>query len=102
MNNIYNLLGLAYRAGKIVWGYQAVVTALKRRKAEVVLLARDSSPGLKTRILRLCREYCSQGLIYGQKNELGAALGKPPCAVVGITDKNFAVLIRQRVQEVDV
>ncbi|MDN5325728.1 MAG: hypothetical protein PWP41_424 [Moorella sp. (in: firmicutes)] len=102
MNNIYSLLGLAYRAGKIAWGYQAVVAALRSQKVELVLLARDSSPGLKTRILRFCREYHRQGLLYGHKNELGAALGKPPCAVVGITDKNFAVIIRQRVREVDV
>ncbi|OIQ56181.1 L7Ae/L30e/S12e/Gadd45 family ribosomal protein [Neomoorella thermoacetica] len=102
MNNIYSLLGLAYRAGKIVWGYQAVVAALRSQKVELVLLARDGSPGLKTRILRFCQEYRRQGLLYGYKNELGAALGKPPCAVVGITDKNFAVIIRQRVREVDV
>jgi len=102
MNKIYNLLGLAHRAGKIAWGYQAVVAALRGHKAELVLLARDSSPRLQAKLLRLCRECDSQGLIYGQKNELGAALGKPPCAVVAVTDKNFAALIQHGVREVGV
>ncbi|BCV21133.1 L7Ae/L30e/S12e/Gadd45 family ribosomal protein [Moorella sp. Hama-1] len=102
MNRIYNLLGLACRAGKIAWGYQAVVAALKGHKAELVILARDSSPRLQAKLLRSCREYGSQGLIYGQKNELGAAMGKPPCAVVAITDRNFAALIQNGVREVDV
>ncbi|QGP93265.1 Ribosomal protein L7Ae/L30e/S12e/Gadd45 family protein [Neomoorella glycerini] len=100
MNDVYNLLGLAYRAGKVAWGYQAVMTALKRRKVYLLLLAGDSSPRLRGKLLATCREYGSQGIIFGDKVTIGAALGKPPCAVVGVTDANLARLIRQQVREV--
>ncbi|KYH32175.1 L7Ae/L30e/S12e/Gadd45 family ribosomal protein [Neomoorella mulderi] len=100
MNDVYNLLGLAYRAGKVAWGYQAVMAALKRRKVFLLLMAGDSSPRLKRKLLTTCREYAIEGIVYGDKVTMGAALGKPPCAVVGVTDANLARLIRQHVREV--
>lgn len=101
MDEVYNLLGLAYRAGKIAWGYQGVMAAFKRGRVTLILLAGDSSARLQSRLWRFCREYGCQGIIYGDKTGIGAALGKPPCAVVGITDVNLARLIRQKVREVD-
>ncbi|MBC7325073.1 MAG: ribosomal L7Ae/L30e/S12e/Gadd45 family protein [Moorella sp. (in: Bacteria)] len=100
-DEVYNLLGLAYGAGKVVWGYRPAMAALKRGKVALLLLATDSSPRYKARVLTTCREYGSEGVIFGDKMTIGVALGKPPCAVVGITDANFARLIRQKVREVD-
>ncbi len=100
MDEVYNLLGLAYRAGRVTSGYQAVMAALKRGKVVLLIAARDTSPRLQSRLLALSRQNGSQGLLFGDKATIGAALGKPPCAVVGITDANLANLIRQKVREV--
>ncbi|WP_141264344.1 MULTISPECIES: L7Ae/L30e/S12e/Gadd45 family ribosomal protein [unclassified Neomoorella] len=100
MNKVYNLLGLAYRAGKVAWGYQAVMAAIKRRKVFLLLLAVDSSPRMRGKLLATCRESGIEAIVYGDKVTIGVALGKPPCAVVGVTDANLARLIRQHVREV--
>jgi len=99
-DEVYKLLGLAYRAGKVTWGYKAVMADLNKRRVYLLLLAADSSPRLRAKFLATCWEYGGQATIYGYKVALGTALGKPPCAVVGITDKNLAQIIRQKVQEV--
>ncbi|MDK2820566.1 MAG: hypothetical protein PWP31_531 [Clostridia bacterium] len=102
MNDIYNFLGLAYRAKNLVWGYQTVNQNLKKGNIYLVILATDTSPKFKSKFITLCHKYNSQELIFGKKNDIGAALGKPPCAVVGITDENMAKTIWQKVLEVGV
>lgn len=97
---VYNLLGLAYRAGKVVWGYNAVMAALNNSNVYLLILAVDSSPGLKAKFLATSQEYGIQAAVYGRKVTIGKAIGKPPCAVAGITDKNLARAIGQKVQEV--
>ncbi|MEW8958036.1 hypothetical protein MHOCP_10710 [Moorella humiferrea] len=101
MNKVYNLLGLANRAGKVAWGYRAVLSNVARRRVSLVILAEDGSPRLHSKILAACREADIEVCVLGDKKNMGAALGKPPCAVVGITDLELARLIRQHVREVD-
>ncbi|WP_258360870.1 L7Ae/L30e/S12e/Gadd45 family ribosomal protein [Moorella sulfitireducens] len=100
MNKVYNLLGLAYRAGRITWGYQAVIRAIKGQKIFLLLLATDSSFRMRDKLMASCRESGIEVIVYGDKFTMGAALGKPPCAVVGVTDAELARLIRQHVREV--
>ncbi len=99
-DRVYKLLGLAYRAGKVIWGYNAVMTALANNELLFLLLAVDSSTRLKAKFSAVCRRKTVQPTIFGDKITIGRALGKPPCAVVGIIDKNFARIIEQRVREV--
>lgn len=99
-DEVCKLLGLAYRGGKVTWGYNAVKANLNKGRVYLLLLAADSSTQLRAKFLATCRKYGVQATIYGSKVALGTALGKPPCAVVGITDKNLAQIIRQKVQEV--
>jgi len=96
---IYNLLGIAYRAGKLVWGYHAVKASLERGKLYLIILAEDVSPRLRNKFLAFCRDTKKQVVFCSSKVDLGKALGKPPCAVVGICEKNLADIIKKKVQE---
>ena len=101
-DNAYRFLGLIYRAGKVVWGYQAVMKALSKGNIILLIVAGDCSPRLKNKLLAICRQCGSQAVVYGHQVELGTALVNPPCDVVGITDYELARVIRQKLQEVDV
>lgn len=53
-SNFYNLLGLARRAGKIGWGHDAALIAIKQRKAYLCVLTSDASERLKSEFIRAC------------------------------------------------
>ncbi|MDR1693262.1 MAG: hypothetical protein LBR72_07880 [Oscillospiraceae bacterium] len=82
-------LGLAYRAGKVVWGLDAVAGA--KGQAAVFLLANDAGNAARREAERLSAMTGTLlKILPVDKAGLGAALGKPPCAVAAVTDQGFA------------
>ena len=53
-NKIFNLLGLARRAGKIAWGHDTALFAIKSKKAHLCIVASDVSDRLKREFSREC------------------------------------------------
>ena len=53
-SKFYNLLGLARRAGKIGWGHDAAINAIKYGKAHLCILTSDASERLKNEFRRAC------------------------------------------------
>ncbi|MCG0277261.1 MAG: L7Ae/L30e/S12e/Gadd45 family ribosomal protein [Thermanaeromonas sp.] len=98
---VRELFGLALRARKLAWGARAVKAALSKGEVHFVWIARDASPRLKEDLLRACRRAGIEVAIGGTKEELGEALGKEPCAVIGLRDGGFADLIQQALKGVD-
>ncbi|HHP51407.1 MAG TPA: hypothetical protein ENM97_06440 [Moorella mulderi] len=89
-NNIYQLLGLAYRARSLVWGYRAVKKAWERKKVFMVIMAEDTSTALKEKILSWGRREGIPVWIFGTKEELGRAIGKRPCGLLAFTHRDWA------------
>ncbi|MBO4353409.1 MAG: ribosomal L7Ae/L30e/S12e/Gadd45 family protein [Clostridia bacterium] len=88
-------IGLGKKAGKIVFGTDAVCDAIREGKMLLVLIASDASENSKKRITN-CASY------YKVKTEtpdglttatLGTSIGRSPTACIGITDENFVKLI---------
>ncbi len=96
MDRVLSALGLARKAGKLVFGADAVVGAIRDKKAFLVVITRDASETTKKRIN-------DKSVFYGAKceiinyttRELGSALGKPLCACAAVCDGNFAEMYRQ-------
>jgi len=53
-NNFYNILGLARKAGKIGWGHDAALQAIKRNSAHLCIMTCDASKRLKNEFSRAC------------------------------------------------
>lgn len=100
MQRILELLGLALRARKLAWGARAAKASLRKGKVYLVIMTEDASPRLKRKFRLLCQKAGVPLAIWGKKEEIGLALGKPPCTVVGVEDVGFAELIRQAAGEV--
>ncbi|MDR1669355.1 MAG: ribosomal L7Ae/L30e/S12e/Gadd45 family protein [Oscillospiraceae bacterium] len=90
------LLGLAYRAGKVAWGLEAVRSA----KARLILLADGAGNAVTREIVRLSDKTGTpvKG-IPADKNALGRAIGKSVCAVVSVNDEGFAKSIALALEE---
>jgi hypothetical protein len=87
---VVSLLGLARRARKVVSGAEAVESAMRRRKARLILTAIDASIDSVERVRALARAtgtVCHRLL---SKDELGAAVGGAPRSCVVVTDPHFS------------
>lgn len=94
------LLGFAQKAGKIISGDDMVITGMKKKQVFFVVLAQDASEYVKKEVLHYIEKYQVPYVMGFDKADLGLAIGKSPRAVLGITDKNFAVGMQKNVYAV--
>lgn len=85
-------LGLARRAGKLVYGYDAVIDAL--HSAHLILFASDLSARSRNSVLQqaAAKNIISITVPFTME-QLAAALGTKPVGIVGIIEKGFAGLL---------
>ena len=92
-NKIFTYLGFAQKAGKVVSGEKAVISALKKSRVKLVLLAENASERTK----RVFRQYCIAKEVpiveYSSKEKLGQVIGELSRAVIAINDEHFAQII---------
>ncbi len=94
-DRVYNLIGLAERAGKAVSGADAVKASLLRGKARILICTRDISRGTMDKILTAAERGAREGkepalYSFGESERLGMSMGRPPRTVLAIEDKGFA------------
>lgn len=94
------LLGFAQKAGKIISGDDMVIAGMKKKQIFFVVLASDASDSVKKEVLYYIEKYQVPYVIGFAKAELGLAIGKSPRAVLGVTDKNFAVGMQKNISAV--
>lgn len=92
------LLGIARRAGSLVAGSEAVKGAARSGTLRAVVFARDASANAVHRIAPSLERQGVRSSACGDRATLGAALGKGPIAVVGITDAALARAVLGRLK----
>lgn len=97
MNKAYGMLGLAQKAGRLVFGEDSIRKAIKSGKATLVIVAEDASDNSKKRFTDSCAFYKSELILWGTKDELGRATGKNERAAVAVCDKNLARAILDKI-----
>lgn len=94
MEKIFGMLGLARRAGKLIYGSDAAVNAVRSGKAKAVILAADASDRTKKLMRNKCASFGTPLFeVEAGCEELGKKLGKSGISVLGISDINFAKAI---------
>ncbi|NLM39002.1 MAG: 50S ribosomal protein L7ae [Firmicutes bacterium] len=96
MNSILSLLGLAQRAGKLVSGEDAVEAAIRRDKVHLLIIAADASGNTQTKFENMAKYRDIDFAVWGEKEQLGMAIGKARRAIIGVTDRGFAKAIHSR------
>ena len=91
MDKVLNFLGMCKRAGSLVTGEDGALGAVRSGEAKLAMLAADASENTSKKA-EFYSETCGIVLIRlpYSKDELGDMLGKRVCAVMAVTDKNFA------------
>lgn len=99
VNKVYSMLGIAEKAGKIVSGEFSTEKAIKSGKACLVILASDASGNTRKHFSDMCTYRDIPVFTYGNKGELGHAIGKEMRVNLAITDRGLADSIRKRIEE---
>lgn len=90
-------LGLARRAGRLAVGTRAVKEALRADEARVVVLAGDATENARRRVTGLAQGRRVPVVTLGNRETLGAAVGRGPVAVLAVTDAALAEGVLRRV-----
>lgn len=97
-NNVFSLLGLAMRAGKVVSGEFSTEKAIRSGKAYLVVVARDASANTKKSFSDSCTYYQVPIVLYGTKEELGHCIGKQMRASLAVTDEGFGRELAKKIE----
>lgn len=89
-SSVYQLLGLARRAGALAPGTEAVREAIRGGDAKLVLLAEDASPVQLDKIRRTLRKRAVPQASLGDRVTLGTAIGREPVSAVAVTSGPLA------------
>jgi ribosomal protein L7Ae-like RNA K-turn-binding protein len=87
---LLGLIGLGYRARRLVLGVDAVRRELQARKCWCVVVAEDASPRAREKVVRLASARGVPIVPGPRAAAIGAQLGKPPVMVVGVRDRALA------------
>ncbi len=101
MRKVYDLIGIARRAGKATSGTMAVQRSLKRSQARLLIISEDVSLNTREVLLRASQKYDIPYIILGNSQELGHSMGKSVRVALTIDDSGLAEAIVKAVKSVD-
>jgi ribosomal protein L7Ae-like RNA K-turn-binding protein len=78
------------KSGNVVSGEFSTEKAVKEKKAVLVIVAADASDNTKKMFTNMCTYYKVPIYFFGEKDELGHAMGKEFRASLALLDKGLA------------
>ncbi len=94
-NKAYGMIGMAMKAGKVVSGEFATEKAVKAGKAALVIVSETASENTKKKFRNMCDYYRVPLHFFGEKEELGHAIGKEFRASLAVLDAGLAKAIEK-------
>ena len=96
-NKAYGMIGMAMKAGKVASGEFATEKAVKSGKAALVIVSETASENTKKKFRNMCDYYKVPICFFGEKEELGHAIGKEFRASLAVLDTGLAKAIEKKV-----
>lgn len=95
-----NLIGMAYRARKVVNGYDSVMACVTSSKAKIVIVSNDASSKTIEAFSKKCHFYNVPVCNKFTTEELSKAVGKGLCKIIAIIDSGFVKSLDKLLSEV--
>lgn len=92
------MLGLATKSGNVASGEFATEKAVKSGKASLVIVAQNASDNTKKMFTNMCSFYNVPLAFFGDKEELGHAMGKQMRASVAVLNEGFSKSILKQLE----
>ena len=97
-NKIFSLLGIAMKGGKVVSGEYQTLEAVKKKKALLVLVSEDASDNTRKLFFDKCAFYNVPVEQYGNKEDLGRAIGKDLRSSLAVCEVGLATAIKKQLE----
>lgn len=97
MQKIYNLIGIAHRAGQTSSGVMASCSSIKRNRACILLMSQDISPNTQDALVKYCKKQKIPWIMLGSRCELGNSIGKADRVALTINETGIARAILKAV-----
>ncbi|MBQ9438409.1 MAG: ribosomal L7Ae/L30e/S12e/Gadd45 family protein [Lachnospiraceae bacterium] len=97
-DRVLSLLGLAGKAGKVASGEFQAEEALRKKKAVLILLAKDASANTKKKFRDKAENRGLPVYEYGSCADLGKAIGKNDRAVAALLDRGFGEALAKKLK----
>lgn len=97
-NKVFSYIGLATKAGNVASGEFSTEKAVKASKANLVIVAEDASDNTKKMFTNMCTYYKVPLYFFGEKTELGHAMGKEFRASLAMLDKGLADAVEKQMK----
>ena len=94
---VLSMLGLAARSRNVASGGFATENAVKSGKAYLVIVSEDASDNTKKKFRNMCAYYQVPIYFFGEKEELGHAIGKEFRASLAVLDDGLAKAIEKNI-----
>ncbi|MCI9478380.1 MAG: 50S ribosomal protein L7ae [Lachnospiraceae bacterium] len=91
------MIGMAMKAGKVASGEFATEKAVKTGKAALVIVSEAASENTKKKFRNMCAYYQVPIYFFGEKEELGHAIGKEFRASLAVLDDGLAKAIEKNI-----
>lgn len=98
---ILNLIGLATKAGKTVSGEFMTEKTVKTGKASLVIISEEASENTKKMFTNMCTYYKVPIYFFGEKTNLGHAIGKEFRASFVFLDKGLADAVEKQLNTIN-
>jgi len=97
-DKILSLLGLSYRANKVIIGSDEVIDSIKNTRLQLVFLAQNFSSVAERRIRNDATFHKIDIIDSFTEDEISKALGKTHIKALGISDEGLSSLIKEAVK----
>lgn len=97
-NRVFSMIGLAARARKAAGGEFSVEKAIKSGNAYLVIISSDASDNTKKKFSNMCKFYQVPLYFFGEKQELGHAMGKGQRSSMAVLDEGFAKAVAEKLK----
>ncbi len=88
-SRVLGLIGIATKAGKVTFGTEAVLEAIEKRKAKLVIIADDASEKSKGNMIFSCNKKDIPITVFGLIEDISHCIGRKNKSVICINDKNL-------------
>ena len=92
-DKVLSMIGLAVKAGKVVSGEFSVEKAVKHGASFLVIVSEEASDNTRKKFSNMCEFYEVPIRFYGNRDDIGAAMGKEYRVSLAITDEGFGKAI---------
>lgn len=90
-DKLLNLLGLAAKAGKLSYGFDAVRAALSQKKSKLVLIANDVSQKSRKEVLLFSEKFKTKATVLEDHgmDAVSHSVGRK-CGILSVNDDSFS------------